>query len=121
MKAVGKIRSDLSVTHKRSVRRITGSVLAASLLLGTGQVSSLEVSCETSPVTKLGNVRAVDVVNDTELNTVYGKGELRQGLRVDDGISVILWDEGKRKGHIHESQMVVVTHGQLDVHRIGKP
>lgn len=118
MSATPNNRSKLGALFNRSVRLIIWSVLSASLLLGTGQVSCLEIAYE-SPSAN-GN-RAFVVINDAELNTVYGKGEHRQGLSSNDPISVILWDEGKRKGHIYENQMDVLKHGQLDAHHNGKP
>ena len=121
MKAADIIRCSSSVVLNRSLRRFSWISLTTSLLMSTGQVSSAENFSEYQTPTTLDSNVALVAVGDTELNAIYGKGENRQGLPANDGLSVILWDEGKRKGLAHERQMGVVTHGKLDVQRYAKP
>lgn len=110
MSETGNIRDNPSEWFKRGIRRITWMLLAPSLLIGTGEASTVEITNEVLPATTLGSDLTLMVVGDTELNTMYGKGYERPVLRTDERLSVILWDEGKRKVRSSGTGMSVVTY-----------
>jgi len=66
------------------------------------------------PITALGSKPLSYVVNGADLNAIYVKGYCE---RSEVGISVILWDEGKRKMPIYGTAGDVFTDGCSDIRR----
>lgn len=95
------------------VSRVTGCAVIAGLLLVVWQAGAESVG-NGAPKMALGSVPLSDEVNDADLKAIYGKGNCEQTLRPEVDISVILWDESKRKVPIHAAlDMVTSIHSDI--------
>lgn len=90
----------------------------ACLLASVHQVSAEEPDRGQSPETALAGP-ALDAVKDVELGAVYGKGAQWPVLRPEDQLSVILWDEGKRKVRINGAGTDVLSFSHSALQRNG--
>jgi hypothetical protein len=86
------------------------------LLLVAWQAAAENAGKDT-PITAVGSVPLSDAVDDAGLKAIYGKGCREQTLRPEVGISVILWDESKRKVPIHGTVLELVMHVRSDIRR----
>lgn len=99
--------------------RATWIVVIAGLLITACQVFADETGNELTTAKAWGIGTASAGVDDAVLNAVYGKGYPEQALRTEVHLSVILWDEGKRKVPIQGTTSGVVMYGHSDVHLQG--
>lgn len=95
--------------------------MMAALLMNVGHTLAAESAKDAPQATVLGELTLI-VVDDKELNTIYGKGYHLQLFRPEAAMPVILWDEGKRKGRIQEIRPNVVSSGHSDInHQAVRP
>lgn len=114
----GTIHSSTAAERVRQLSSAAWYAVIAGLFLSAGQVVAAQVIQEVRPTTELGSVLILDVVDDSELGAIYGKGYQGKILRTEVAVPVILWDEGKRKIRINEIRSDGVIHGN-DLHRYG--
>ncbi len=99
--------------------RVATLMVIACLLASVHQVSAEEPDRAQSPETALAGQPAPDMVKDVELGAIYGKGAQWPVLRPEDQLSVILWDEGKRKVRVNGAGTDVLSFSHSALQRNG--
>lgn len=110
----GTIPASSGVRRVHRCRCTPWLAMMVLLLTNACHAVAAESAKETPAATVLGEL-TLKVVDDKELDAIYGKGYPVQIFRPEAAMPVILWDEGKRKGRIQEIRSTVVSGDHCDI------